>query len=57
MLYWIAGPVAPAGGAGKLDRNQSTTISAKMMPPTRRRKMRGALPEAERRGCAGSGMR
>ena len=39
MLYWIAGPVAPAGGAGKLDRNQSTTVSAKMMPPTRRRKM------------------
>ena len=27
MLYWIAGPVAPGGGAGKLARNHSTTIS------------------------------
>src|SRR2546423_15472381 len=30
MLYWIAGPVAPAGGAGYVDRNHSTTISEKM---------------------------
>jgi len=23
MLYWIAGPVAPAGGPGQVDRNQA----------------------------------
>ena len=40
MLYWIAGPVAPAGGAGKLARNHSTTISDRMMVPTRPRKIR-----------------
>src|ERR1017187_1442080 len=28
-LYWMSGPVAPAGAAGKLERNQSTTMSAK----------------------------
>src|ERR1700685_3541139 len=35
MLYWMAGPVAPAGGAGKLARNHSITMSARMMLPTR----------------------
>ena len=44
MLYWIAGPVAPAGGAGKPGRNQSTTGSGTMTPPTRRRNMPAAPP-------------
>ena len=34
-----AGPVALAGGAGKDARNHSSTVSARMTPPTRRRKM------------------
>ncbi len=48
MLYWIAGPVAPGGGAGKLDRNQSTTISERMIVPTRREEDARALPQPER---------
>lgn len=39
MLYWMAGPVAPSGGEGKVDKNHSTTISEKMIVPTRVRKM------------------
>ena len=51
-LYWIAGPVAPSGGAGKLDRNHSTIISDRMIVPTRDRKMRArsTRPMARLRG-------
>ena len=46
-LYWIAGPVAPGGGAGKLARNHSTTISVRMIVPTRVEEDARALPQAE----------
>src|SRR5512139_1413003 len=39
-LYWMAGPVASGGGAGKLERNHSTIISERMMVPTRSMKVR-----------------
>src|SRR5260221_7488237 len=38
-LYWIAGPLAPAGGAGNEDRNQSRIVRERMMVPTRARKI------------------
>src|ERR1700738_895722 len=34
-LYWIGGPTAPGGGAGKLERNHSRIISERMIVPTR----------------------
>ena len=39
MLYWMAGPVAPGGGAGKELKAHSITINARMMVPTRLRKI------------------
>ena len=36
----MAGPVAPAGGPGNVDRNHSTIVSDRMMVPTRVVKMR-----------------
>src|ERR1700722_4554905 len=35
MLYWMAGPVAPGGGAGNELKAQRITINARMMVPTR----------------------
>src|SRR3984957_14718112 len=35
MLYWIAGPVAPGGGAGNELNAQRITISERMIVPTR----------------------
>ena len=35
----MAAPAAPSGGAGKDERNHSSTDSARMMPPTRLTKM------------------
>ena len=42
-----AGPVAPAGGAGKLARNHSTTISVRMMRADAAQEDPRALPQAE----------
>ena len=39
ILYWIAGPVAPGGGAGKELKAHRITINARMMVPTRVRKI------------------
>ena len=52
-LYATAGPVAPSGGAGKLANAHSATVSTRMMPPTRRRKIltRCHSPMAMLRAC------
>jgi len=39
MLYSMAAPVAPGGGTGKLASAHSSTVSTRMMPPTRRMKI------------------
>ncbi len=51
-LYWMAGPVAPSGGDGKVDRNHSRMVSVRMMVPTRCRKIqaRSYRPSSRLRG-------
>ena len=56
-LYWIAGPVAPAGGAGKLDRNHSSDHQREDDAADAAQEDPRALPQAEREVAQAAAMR